>query len=330
MTRFLFIGFIGLVLGLLQGAVQAEPIVIAHRGASGYLPEHTLAAYEKAILLGADYIEPDLVLTKDSILVARHEHYLSQTTDVAARPEFAGRKRLLNGRHDWFSEDFTLAEIKTLRTRQAFKGRDSSFDGQFTIPTFAEVIELVRSTSDKVDRKVGIYPETKVPSHFQSLGYDVAGQLLAVLEQHNLNRRDAAVYIQSFEPEILKELNGRVKVPLVQLVRAVRKLGGIESNISLAEISSYADVVGPSKWLLINHKGEDTGYVSAAHGLNLPVHIWTIRDDAFPEKLFDSPEEELNYFLELGIDGFFTDFPDTGVAARNEFLTKTSPALENP
>src|SRR5215218_895570 len=181
------------------------PIVIAHRGASGYRPEHTLASYELAIGLGADFIEPDLVSTKDGVLIARHENEISETTDVAARPEFAARKTVkrIDGREvaDWFSEDFTLAEIKTLRARERLPFRDLSFDGRFEVPTFAEVLALARRKSAETGRTIGVYPETKHPSYFRSLGIPLEEPLLAELRDAGL-----PVYIQSFEVRNLQEL----------------------------------------------------------------------------------------------------------------------------
>jgi len=302
----------------------ADPIVIAHRGASGYLPEHTLAAYQLAIEQGADYIEPDLVITRDGVLVARHEHYLSLTTDVASHPEFADRRRKLGDKEDWFSEDFTLAEIRTLRTRQAFPGRDTSHDGRYRIPTLVEVLQLVQYENQKRDRQIGIYPETKVPGHFEALGYDFAGLLLRTLARYGWDREGAPIYIQSFEPDILKALESETRLPLVQLVSAVRTPAGIASNIPLQELATYADGVGAMKWLLLNRQGEDSGFVKAAHELGLKVHIWTLRDDAFRKEAFATAAEEIDTFLGLGIDGFFTDFPDTGVAARNRLPSRRS------
>ena len=300
-------------------AFADRPIVIAHRGASGYLPEHTLAAYRLAIEMGADYIEPDLVITKDGEFIVRHEHYLSQTTDVAARPKFKHRKRIIDDREDWFSEDFTLSEIATLRARQAFKGRSKEHDGQYPIPTFQEVIDLVKTESERVARPIGIYPEIKRPGLFKSLGFDVAGMLVAILDKNGLNKTGAKVFIQSFEPEILRSLKDRVNVPLVQLVTGIRENGSFRSNISLNELSEYADGVGAIKWVLVNLQGRPGDFVVRARKLDLFVHAWTFREDKYPEELFRSSEDELKFFLKMGIDGFFTDFPDVGVRIRDEF-----------
>ncbi|MBD3647010.1 MAG: PQQ-binding-like beta-propeller repeat protein, partial [Pseudomonadales bacterium] len=306
------------VLLALCGPVSAEePIVIAHRGASGYLPEHTLAAYERAIELGADYIEPDLVITKDGVLIARHDHYLGTTTNVADHEEFADRRKVVGGREEWFTEDFTLAEIKTLRARQAFPGRSKEYDDRYEIPTLQEVIDLVKRKSAEVGRDVGLYPETKEPAHFRSLGFDFAALLLATLERNGIA---SGVYIQSFEAEILRELNGRTDLPLVQLITPAAQDEPNQPNIPLDEIATYADGIGTFKVLLVNEAGGPSEVVSRARDLGLFVHAWTFRDDAWPKAFFPTARAELAHFLNLGIDGFFTDFPDTGVAVRDRFL----------
>ncbi|XOV87247.1 MAG: glycerophosphodiester phosphodiesterase family protein [Pseudomonadota bacterium] len=298
----------------------AAPIVIAHRGASGYLPEHTLAAYERAIDMGADYIEPDLVITRDGHLVARHEHYLSVTTDVAERPEFANRKRKLDDREDWFSEDFTLAELRTLRTRQAFPGRSPAYDGKFPIPTLEEVINLVQRKEVETGRIIGLYPETKSPGHFTRLGFDFPALLLGVLKAHGLDQADSAVFIQSFEPQILRRLNEMTELKLVMLVQPVSREAVNTPNIPLEEIREFADGVGPFKALLFRPDGSQSGFVAEAHALGLLVHPWTFRDDAVPPATYASPEAEIRAYLTLGIDGFFTDFADTGVRVRDEWV----------
>jgi glycerophosphoryl diester phosphodiesterase len=312
--------FMWLIVG---GPAAAESIVIAHRGASGYLPEHTLEAYRLAIEMGADYIEPDLVFSKDGVLVARHDNYLGTTTDVGDHPEFAARKRKMAGREDWFVEDFTLQELKTLRARQAFKGRSKEYDGKYQIPTFQEVIDLAEQESTRLGRQVGLYPETKSPSHYDSLGYDFAGSLLQSLRDNNLNKRSARVFIQSFEPGILRRLDQLTDVRLIQLVVPLRGTDGEMQtgipNVPLDKIAEYADGVGALKYLLISRQGNPTTFVEQVKALGLDVHAWTFRDDAYTSELFESAELELEFYLELGIDGFFTDFPDTGVRVRSEF-----------
>lgn len=305
-------------------AESAWPIVIAHRGASGYRPEHTVAGYKLAIEQGADYIEPDLVLTKDGALVIRHDHYLSTTTDVADHPEFADRRKKLGNREDWFTEDFTLGELKTLRTRQPFRGRSIEFDGQFEIPTFQEAIDLVRAESRESGRVIGIYPETKDPAYFASLGFDFAHILLAALKKNPDIPEGVPIYIQSFEPEILEQLNKLTDLPLIQLVTpAVEPSGRIlfgQPNIALARIATFADGVGAEKSLLVDDRGRPTSFVADAHARHLLVHVWTFRIDAYPQNLYANGEEEIMFYLQLGMDGFFTDFPDIGVKVRDEFI----------
>jgi glycerophosphoryl diester phosphodiesterase len=306
----------------------AEPIVIAHRGASGYLPEHTLAAYERAIDLGADYIEPDLVITKDGVLVARHDNQLSHTTNVVDRAEFASRRKAVDDTVDWFVEDFTLAEMKTLRARQAFAGRTREFDDQLEIPTFQEVIDLVKRKQRETGRTIGLYPETKAPSRFASLGFDFARLLLDALVANGLEGPGARVFIQSFEPEVLRQLNSMTELPLIMLVEPISRDEPHRPNIPLTEVATFADGVGAFKMLLLNEAMESTGFVASAHQLGLLVHVWTFRNDSYPQSVFTSPTDEITRYLDLGIDGFFTDFPDTGVAARDAFSQRMGVSAE--
>ena len=292
------------------------PIVIAHRGASAYLPEHTLEAYALAIEMGADYIEPDLVMTKDGHLIARHDSYLSSTTDVADRPDFADRRSTRDGRTDWFVDDFTLAEIKTLRAVQPFPGRETAYDGRFAIPTFGEILALVRHARAAQDRPVGVYPETKHPSAFAARGLDMAGPLLAALDAAGMTGRAARVYIQSFEPEFLQRLDAQSDLPLIQLVYPVdTERDGAAASVALSAAAAYADGVGPSKALLIDEQGRDTGYVTRAHDLGLAVHPWTHRMDRVGAGYRDG-RVELQRLYALGIDGVFSDFPDVARAVR--------------
>jgi glycerophosphoryl diester phosphodiesterase len=258
-----------------------RPLVIGHRGASGYLPEHTLESYKMAIEMGADFIEPDLVATKDGVLVARHEPMLGGTTDVASRPEFAARKttRKVDGvdTTDWFASDFTLAEIKQLRARQSMEERDQTHNGKYAIPTLQEVIDLAKAESARRGRTVGIYPETKHPMFHSALGLPLEDRLLAVLKDAGWTDKSAPVFIQSFEVWNLKYLRSRTQLRLVQLVDAddVDKDGNIVlaapyekpydfvvtgdkrtfkdlvTKAGLAEIKTYADGVGPWKPYLL-------------------------------------------------------------------------------
>jgi glycerophosphoryl diester phosphodiesterase len=304
----------------------ARPLVIAHRGASGYMPEHTLAAYRLAIEQGADFIEPDLVSTKDGVLVARHENEISTTTDVAERPEFAARRatKTIEGRavSGWFTEDFTLAELKTLRAKERLpklRVANTRFDGRFEIPTFEEILELAA----RAPRKVGVYPETKHPGYFASIGLPLEEPLVKLLARHGLRAKDSPVFVQSFEAASLRKLRRMTEVRLVQLIDQ-------HAAYNLAEIATYADGVGPHKNLVIPRRadgslGEPTGFVREAHRHGLVVHPWTFRaENGFlPADLRVGQEAaargnlegELARFLAAGVDGFFTDQPDIGAGA---------------
>jgi glycerophosphoryl diester phosphodiesterase len=264
-----------------------RPLVVAHRGASGVLPEHTIEAYRLGIEMGADFIEPDLVSTRDGVLIARHEPMLGATTDVADRPEFAARKttRKVDGidTTDWFAGDFTLSEIKTLRAKQAMAERDQSKNGQFAIPTFQEVIELAKAESVRTGRAIGVYPETKHPTFHAALGLPLEDRLLEALKAAGWTAKTSPVLIQSFETGNLKYLRTRTDVRLVQLVDAddVDKDGNVVlaapfdkpydfavlgdkrtfkdlvTPEGLREIRTYADGVGPWKPYLLPAKQVD-------------------------------------------------------------------------
>ena len=311
--------------------------MIAHRGASGYRPEHTLASYELAIGMGADFIEPDLVSTQDGVLIARHENEISETTDVAARPEFAARKTVkrIDGREvsGWFSEDFTLAEIKTLRARERLPFRDPSFDGRFEVPTFAEVLALARRKSAETGRTIGVYPETKHPSYFRSLGIPLEEPLLADLQEVDL-----PVYIQSFEMGNLQELRKVTDRPLIQLLEAAgqpwdftvagdaRTYQRLATPAGLAEIATYADGIGPDKRMIVpadpgGRLLPPTALVEDAHRAGLLVHPWTFRSDGtfLAAEYGGDPEREYEQFFGLGVDGLFSDFSDLAVRVRERW-----------
>jgi glycerophosphoryl diester phosphodiesterase len=275
-----------------------RPLVIGHRGASGYRPDHTLESYKLAIALGADFIEPDLVSTSDGHLVARHEPVLDGTTDVAGRPQFAGKKttRLLDGvvTTGWFAGDFTLAEIKQLRAIQPRGDRSPEFNGKFAIPTLEEVIELARKESRRVGRTIGIYPEIKHGSYHYALGLPIEDRLIETLQKYDWDRRDAPVFIQSFETASLKYLRTRTDVRLVQLIDAddvaldgtlsyappfdkpynhavlgdPRGFGDLVKPASLAEIASFADGIGPWKRYIVSVKGRDANGDGKADDVN--------------------------------------------------------------
>jgi glycerophosphoryl diester phosphodiesterase len=347
---------------------ESSPLVIGHRGASGYLPEHTLESYRLAIKLGADYIEPDLVATKDGVLIARHEPFIGDTdpatrdsTNVADHPEFASREttKMLDGfaTTGFFASDFTLAEIKTLGAKQTRGGRPTEFDGKFKVPTLQEVIDLAKRESRKRGRRIGIYPETKHPTFHQTLNLPLEGRLVRALDRNGLNKRKSPVFIQSFEQSNLKQLNTMTPVRLVQLVDAndtdpitgnptyaapfdrpydwtvsgnpvlqARTFGFFATDAGLAEIKTYADGIGPWKVYIIPTTGSGggdvkppTNLIQRAHAHGLLIHTWTFRDDAFPTGYPGGPVEEYLAFYRLGIDGVFSDFPDTAWAAREIF-----------
>ncbi len=315
------------------------PLIIAHRGASGYRPEHTLASYELAIGMGADFIEPDLVSTRDGILIARHENEISETTDVAAHPEFASRKttKQIDGHEvtGWFTEDFTLAEIKTLRAKERLPFRNQSFNGQFEVPTFAEVIALAKRRSAETGRTIGIYPETKHPTYFRTIGLPLEEPLLALLQENGYRGRTAPVYIQSFEVGNLKRLRQVTDLPLIQLMEAVgrpwdfvvagdpRTYHDLATPAGLTEIATYADGIGPDKRMIVP-AGPDgrllspTSLVKDAHAAKLLVHPWTFRSDGsfLAPEYGGNPGKEYDQFFSLGVDGLFSDFSDTAVKAR--------------
>ena len=290
------------------------PLIIAHRGASGLYPEHTLEAYGAAIDMGADFIEPDLVMTRDGVLVARHDRYLSDSTDIADHPEFADRRviKTVNGspQEDWFVEDFTLNELKTLRARQAFTGRSAEYDDRFAIPTFTEILGLV-AISNSSGQKVGIYPELKSPEVYAGLGMDMPGAVLAAIEAAGLKEVGAPVYIQSFHPGTLRTLDSQSDWPLVQLLPAS---GG--ERLSPDQIAAYADGIGPWKQIMVQFRGGPQAYVDLAHSAGLEVHPYTYRaDDIAPG--FETFEGELTATYALGVDAIFTDHPDKALAVRD-------------
>ena len=300
-------------------AAPPPPLVIAHRGASGHRPEHTVEGYRLAIEMGADYIEPDLVSTKDGVLIARHENEIGATTDAADKYPDRRRTKTVDGRSvtGWFSEDFTLSEIRTLRARERLPFRSHAFDGQFPIPTFDEVIDLAQRLGAAGRRPVGIYPETKHPSYFRALGLPLEDPLLASLAKHHWNDRSSPVFIQSFEPESLQILRKRTKVRLTQLADAAGQVG----PEALKAIAGYADGIGAIKNLVVpvnadGTLGAPTDLIARAHALGLLVHVWTLRADKefLPAGYHGNPREEFEQYRELGVDGVFTDFPDIAAA----------------
>ena len=347
---------------LVQAAqLMKAPLIIAHRGASGYLPEHTLEAYRLGIEQGADFIEPDLVSTRDGYLVARHEPNITATTDVAQRAEFADRRRtrIVDGKSEdgWFTVDFTLAELRTLRAVQARPERSQQYNGQFLIPTFDEIIALAQRESARVGRPIGVYPETKHPTWHCELGLPLEERMLAALSAAGWVGRDSPVFLQSFEAGNLRWLRERTTLRLVQLIDA----DGLEADgaprppapwtsnggcarypqgnlprdfsdpASFLTIAEYADVIAPWKRYLISADMQNrllppSRFVALAREAGLGVHTWTFRNE--PSMLAadyaDDPAREYAQFFALGIDGLFSDFPDTAFAARRAWREQHS------
>jgi len=343
-------------------AAEARPFVIAHRGASGYVPEHTLAGYFIAIQQGADYVEPDLVISRDGALLARHENEIGGTTDVAAHPEFAARKttKSIDGESvtGWFTEDFTLAELKTLRARERLpdlRKANARYDGAFSIPTFEEVLDLVaaadaqraevaRAAGLPPPPRIGVYPETKHPSYFASLGLTFDDGMLDALTRHGYTRRSDPICLQSFEVANLKALRQRTDLSLVQLVAPAgqpfdftlagdkRSYLDLMSEAGLREIATYADAIGPHKWMVVEFHSDgasDTGLARRARAARLGIHVWTLRaeNEFLPVTLKSAGEAaahgdmkaEIHALLDAGITGFFSDHPDLAVRARDDW-----------
>lgn len=318
--------------------------VIAHRGASGYRPEHTLGAYELAVQQCADFIEPDLVMTKDGVLVDRHENEISGTTDVADRAEFADRKttKSLDGQNvtGWFTEDFTLAELKTLRAKERLpqlRPGSAAFDGTWDVPTFEEVLRFAAGSTTCSGKRVGVAPEIKHPSYFDSIGLSMEEEVVRLLNEYGYGDKKDPSVIQSFEVNNLKDLSTMTDVKLAQLINcsgapADTKIPYTEmvTREGLKQIGEYADQVGFCKDVMIPRKadgtlGEPTSVIKDAHRAHLTVVGWTFRaENAFLPADFRSsadPAEhgdmvgEIQVFLEAGMDQFFTDHPDLGVQA---------------
>lgn len=351
-----------------------KPLVVGHRGASGYRPEHTLASYQLAIDMGADFIEPDLVATKDGVLVARHEPNITNTTDVATRPEFADRKttKVVDGvsEEGWFASDFTLAELKTLFAKQANAARDQSYNQQFRIPTLQEVLDLAKSESARLGRTVGVIPETKHPTFHANLNLKLEDRLLDLLASYGYTQKSSPVIVQSFEVSNLKYLRSKSQIRLVQLVDgdSVDKNGQMQlvapydkpydfavagdprtfasllTPEGLREIKTYADIIGPWKPYLIPTKQVDanndgqpddlngdgkiderdrvvmpvTNVIKDAHAAGLMVVPYTFRNEVtgLPSDDKGDPVNEYKRFYAAGVDGVFSDFPDTALKAR--------------
>ena len=327
-------------------AKPTRPIVIAHRGASGLRPEHTPSAYRLAIDQGADFIEPDLCFTKDGHMVVRHENEIGGTTNIAEHPEFADRKatKVVDGEkiEGWFTEDFTLAELKTLRARERLpklRPESAKFDGTDAIATFEEVVALARSESKRVGRTIGTYPEMKHPSYFAGLGMAFEPRLAAKLKALGLDSPTAPVFVQCFEVQPLKAIRLLTKAPLIQLVSS----GGgpadqrdvtyrdMTSAAGLKAIATYANGVGP-EWIMVvptadGGLGAPTSLVADAHAAGIAVHPWTVRAENYflPPKLrigtdpaaHGDVDAVYRALFAAGVDGLFSDFPGLEAKVRD-------------
>jgi glycerophosphoryl diester phosphodiesterase len=327
---------------------RALPTVIGHRGACGYVPEHTLTSYFIAMQNGVDFVEPDLVMTKDGVLVARHENEIGGTTDVAEHPEFASRRttKTIDGiaHTGWFTEDFTLAQLKTLRARERIpdiRPANTRFDGQFQVPTLDEICALVAGCG------IGVYPETKHPTYFQQLGLPMEELLVDTLHRHGFKGRDGLAIIQCFEVGNLKAMRQRTQLPIVQLMEDEgapfdfivkgdrRTYRDMITPAGLAEIATYATAIGPHKWQVIPLGSDErltapTSLIADAHAAGLEVHAYTFRAENryLPKDMRSSADpnapgdlqRELRVHLGAGLDGFFTDHADYGVKARDAFV----------
>lgn len=363
LTKYVALGLLTIILH--GGQVQAKqwntldgkaPLVIGHRGAPGYLPDHTLKGYTKAAEMGADFIEPDLVSTKDGVLIARHEPNLKDTTDIAQHPELSSYKRIekIDGADEegWFAADLTYAQIQTLRAKQPRADRDATYNGQFKIPTFDEILTLRAQLSQKLGRELGVYPETKHPTWHQARGLALEDKLVTLLKKHGLNRADAPVYIQSFELANLKTLKTISPVKRIYLLDGdevladgtvkssrpydfvksgdARTYGEMLSDASLQEIAQVAHGIGPWKVYISSYKTDATGVqtrlpstdvVARAHKAGLAVHPFTFRNEAkhLTSTEQGHPQREYTLFFGLGVDGLFSDYTDTAVAARAQY-----------
>jgi len=311
-------------LNFAASAADTRPLIIAHRGASGYLPEHTLEAYTLAVEQGADFIEPDVVPTKDGMLIARHENDLTETTDVAAKFPDRRTAKMIEGKkvEGWFSEDFTLAEIKTLRAKERVPFRNHDNDGRFQIPTIPEILALRARLSAAKGRVIGVYPETKHPAYFRSINLPLEEPLLAALKDAGLDKADAPVFLQSFEPDSLKRLAVLTPLPRIQLLVAAAEA---TSDAGLAAIAAYAQGIGPEKRMIVpvdaqGRTGAPTDLVARAHKAGLKVHPYTFRPEAafLPVSYAGDPAREYCQFAALKIDGLFTDTPDLALKALRE------------
>ncbi|MEU5258295.1 glycerophosphodiester phosphodiesterase [Amycolatopsis sp. NPDC021455] len=337
-----------------HGRGHDDPVIIGHRGAPGYRPEHTLASYELAYRMGVDWVDVDLVPTKDGRLVARHEPEIGGTTDVAKHPEFASRKKTLviDGvpTTGWFTQDFTLAELKTLRAVERIpqnRPHNTLYNGRYQIASYQEVLDLTRRLGRELHRTLGTYPEVKHSTFFQSIGNPTEPKLVAILKRNGLDRPDAPAIIQSFEVSNLIALHKQLRTPLLQLTSATgapadfvangdkRTYADLVTPQGLREVAKYAKYLGPDKAQIIprdknDNLGTPTALVADAHKAGLKVQPYTFRNEnpflpanlrssAEPDAYGDVFTEEAAFF-KAGVDGFFADQPDTALESLHAFL----------
>lgn len=326
---------IGCLLSQSLEIANGQPLIIAHRGASGFRPEHTLEAYTLAIEQGADYVEPDLVSTKDGVLICRHECHLEATTDVATRFPDRQRTVTIDGRRvsGWFAQEFTLDEIRTLRTRERLSYRSHEYDGQFSIPTFEQFLTLIAAENRKRIRPIGICPELKNSSHHRAIGLPLEERFLELLKQFGYDGSASPCIVQSFEVENLKRLSAKTDLRLLQLLGGtksvpadVRRAGGaltygsMMTRQGLSRVAKYAWGIGPAKQLILprdtkNRLRPPTELITEAHNAGLAVVVYTMRNE--PRHLADDyggdPVKEYRQWASLKVDGLFTDFPETAV-----------------
>lgn len=294
-----------------------RPIVIAHRGASGLYPEHTMMAYKTAIAQGADFIEPDLVMTSDGVLIARHDLYLSATTDIADHPEFADRKvkrqTPFGEQEDWWADDFTFAEIQTLKARQQFEGRAMEYNDTLELVTFDEIMDLVLAEAEK-GNIIGLHVEAKWPSHYTEIGKGLADPILDAMKAKGLKEAGIPVYIQCFEPPFLAEVAGKSDLPLIQNMVGAPYAAMMGLEYKLEDITTAG--VGADVSYVLGKDGQPTDFVARAHAAGLLVHVYTVRDDR-PDAPFTDSRSELKALFNAGVDGVWADFPATALEVRN-------------
>lgn len=335
----------GTLYDLLTEMQTTHPLIIAHRGACGLFPEHTLGAFQRALADGADALETDVVLTRDAQLICRHDCELSLTTDVANHPEFAERhtRKMIDGEFvaGWFVEEFTLAEIQTLRARQRFSFRDLSLDDRFPILTLEELLAFAAAERTACGQTPAVIIEIKHAAYFESIGLSIERALLPILEKYSLTGKNATARLESFEIGILRRLRRAIDTPIIQLLDACdlhpadaleTRYGEMATPRGLSTIASYASAVGACKRLIVPAATEaaspsatnrerlanPTDLIDDAHRAGLAVHAWTFRDEAvfLATDYANHPEREYRQFLSLGLDGFITDFPATAATIR--------------